>query len=368
MNQGFGGRGGGSNVYPPEGMNQGFGGRGNGVAYQQYSQNGRPPLSQEHQVFQASKLPNNNNNNTYDYPSRQKKMSPSNQSPEIYNATPIIPSQQARPPPLQINHEEYPPSQNQKINREKFPSQSQINREEFPPSQNQRVNRTNYGGVPPSHQKAVNREESHPQTQINYASQNKKKEFPSQSQINHGEFPPPSQNRYGEPSQFTPPSPNRYGEFTPPSPNRYGEFAPPSPNRYGEFAPPSPNRYGEFAPPSPNRYTPPSPSRKQHHQIMVQGTATPQPPLNPVVIMEKGQVDHSIPPVDRPLVWLTSLEQIWDMPLYHDGAPTWKFWFIVIFLIVLIGWCSVIGMSLRFTFRFRGGGSFKGNYNLAFFF
>ncbi|CAG8436707.1 10739_t:CDS:2 [Funneliformis mosseae] len=54
--------------------------------------------------------------------------------------------------------------------------------------------------------------------------------------------------------------------------------------------------------------------------VIVHGTLSP-----PINTTEKGQVDHSIPSIDRTFTQLTSLEQIWNLPLIHDGRPTWKF-------------------------------------------
>jgi len=39
-----------------------------------------------------------------------------------------------------------------------------------------------------------------------------------------------------------------------------------------------------------------------------------------------GSVDPSVYPPERPLIHLTSLEQIWEMPINHNGFPTWKVW------------------------------------------
>ncbi|RIA93567.1 hypothetical protein C1645_819191 [Glomus cerebriforme] len=59
-----------------------------------------------------------------------------------------------------------------------------------------------------------------------------------------------------------------------------------------------------------------------------------------------GQVDYSILPTDRILTQLTSLEQVWNMPLIHNYKPTWKFWFIIVFLLYLIFWSFIIGLSI----------------------
>src|SRR5437763_8969952 len=46
---------------------------------------------------------------------------------------------------------------------------------------------------------------------------------------------------------------------------------------------------------------------------------------------------HSIIPEERSLTQITSLEQLWNMPMFYNCRPTWKFWFILLLeLIVLL--------------------------------
>ena len=84
-----------------------------------------------------------------------------------------------------------------------------------------------------------------------------------------------------------------------------------------------------------------------------------------IIITEKGfnnvigQVDHSIPPVDRGFTQLTSLEQIWNMPMTYNGKLTWKFWFIVAIIIYLALWSGTIGFS---AVRITKKKSYKSSY------
>ncbi|CAG8751730.1 1776_t:CDS:1, partial [Racocetra persica] len=49
-------------------------------------------------------------------------------------------------------------------------------------------------------------------------------------------------------------------------------------------------------------------------------------------------VNPEVPPYDRAFHEITSLEQVWKMPLFHPYkySPTWKFWFMLAFLVCLI--------------------------------
>src|ERR1043165_7672940 len=110
---------------------------------------------------------------------------------------------------------------------------------------------------------------------------------------------------------------------------------------------------------SPPKEGQPQQQYQQYHQyqtppVQSHFSPTPQPPQNQpftpsVIVMEThatkgiatqptipGQVDHSIPPVNRSFTSITSLEQVWRMPFFNDGRPTWRFWFAVaLFLYVL---------------------------------
>ncbi|CAI2174091.1 5246_t:CDS:2 [Funneliformis geosporum] len=86
-------------------------------------------------------------------------------------------------------------------------------------------------------------------------------------------------------------------------------------------------------------------------------------PQHTVIITEKlipGQVDRTIPPVDRTLTGLTSLEQIWRMPLINNGKPTWKFWFALAFLLYI---AFYVLSFLGSTFMYSNSGSYSYNYN-----
>ncbi|CAG8474323.1 4813_t:CDS:2 [Funneliformis caledonium] len=179
-----------------------------------YSQNGNPALSKEYQIFQASQLSIDNYNY---YPPRNVPLE--SQSP-IYNTSSVIPPQVAQ--------------QNQQIN----PINPQINPQQI--NFNQQI-------IDPNSLRHINHQQVNPQ-QINLQQTNQQI-VSEQNQSIH------TDNSINSPNF-----------------------------------------------------------------VIVHGTLPP-----PINTTEKGQVDHSIPSIDRTFTQLTSLEQIWNLPLIHDGRPTWKF-------------------------------------------
>lgn len=354
----------GSNYYAPEGINSG---RRNDNRYQQQQQNqysyGRPNLSQEHQLFQENQSRNNkNNNDVYNYSSH---LSPGNQ-PSIY-PPPSLQNQQNIHKSLQMkmvqnqqfpssSNNLYPPSSSNRPYKE-FSTQSsdkQNNpyRKEFPPSSNYPYN-INERPPQSSQNKAIfppSPSYNQVQMRLSQPSQNKK-EFseysppPAYNQIPSTNFPP-SNNQMFLPSSQTPsPSYNQMG--TPSSgttalnPNEGFPLNPslnPPNGRLPAPSNPSPNLQN----PSPN----PMPNSSQI-----------KPQQNDKIDKIPGQVDHSIPPVERSLAQLTSLEQVWDMPLINDGKPTYKFWFCKIFILLLVLSCLSVGITIKITLNNLSVGS-----------
>ncbi|RGB43669.1 hypothetical protein C1646_800238 [Rhizophagus diaphanus] len=370
----------GSNYYAPGGMNSG---RRNDNRYQQQQQYSYeiPNLSQEHKLFQESQLRNNKNNNNnngvYNYVSH---LSPGNQ-PSIYpppslqdqhniHKSPQMKMMQNHQFPQSSNkpYEEYPPLSNRPYNE--FPS-------EFPPSSNYPIN----GNISPSSPY------NHLMPSPNFPPTNKMiNERPSQPLQNKGEFskfpPPPSYNQLKQSSNFHSSSNNEgqnkgeFSKYSPPLSYNQMQMRPsqPSQNKYSPS--PSYNQIPSSNFPN-NRMPPPSKIQPPSSNQMVTPSSgiitlnpndgfSPNPSINPHNTPQQneknddkiqGQVDHSIPSVERSLTQLTSLEQVWDMPLVNDGKPTWKFWFCKFFIILLILSCSSIGVSIKLTLNNLGIGS-----------
>lgn len=382
----------GLNYYTPGGMNSG---RRNDNRYQQQQQYSyeRPNLSQEHQLFQGSQLRNNknnsNNNGAYNYVSH---LSPANQ-PSIYP-----------PPSLQDQHNIHKSSQMKMMQNQQFPSSSNNPYKEYPPSSNRPYNEFP-SEFPPSSNYPYNVENFPPKSSINgnispsppynhlmpspnFPPANKmtnerplQPSPPSYNQLNpSSNFPSSSNNeRPSQPSQnkakFSP-SPS-YNQMRPsqPSQNKYS----PSPS-YNQIPssnfPPSNNQippqskipspsYNQMVTPSPGitalnpngRFPPNLPPNLSPNLIPNSSPITSQPNNEKIDDKIPGQVDDSIPPVERSLTQLTSLEQVWDMPLVNDGKPTWKFWFCKIFIILLILSCTSIGVSIKLTLNNLGIGT-----------
>ncbi|PKK76203.1 hypothetical protein RhiirC2_862771 [Rhizophagus irregularis] len=354
----------GSNYYAPGGMNSG---RRNDNRYQQQQQYSyeRPNLFKEHQLFQESQLRNNKNNNNnngvYNYVSH---LSPDNQ-PSIYP-----------PPSLQDQHNIHKSSQMNMMQNHQFPSSSNKPYKEYPPSSNRP-----YNEFPPSSNYLINGNISpstlynHLMPSPNFPLTNKMiNERPSQPLQNKGEFskfpPPPSYNQLKPSSNFPSSSNNErqnkeeFSKYSPPL--SYNQI--PSSNFPNNQIP----SQSKIQPPSYNQMVTPSPGITT---LNPNDRFSPNLPINlhnpssnlilnpsPITLQQneknddkiQGQVDHSIPSVERSLTQLTSLEQVWDMPLVNDGKPTWKFWFCKIFIILLILSCSSIGVSIKLTLNNLG--------------
>lgn len=378
----------GSNYYAPGGMNSG---RRNDNRYQQQQQYSyeRPNLSKEHQLFQESQLRNNKNNNNnngvYNYVSH---LSPGNQ-PSIYP-----------PPSLQDQHNIHKSSQMNMMQNHQFPPSSNKPYKEYPPSSNRP-----YNEFPPSSNYPINGNISpstpynHLMPSPNFPPTNKMiNERPSQPLQNKGEFskfpPPPSYNQLKPSSNFPSSSNNErqnkgeFSKYSPPLSYNQMQMRPSQPSQNKYYPSPSYNQIpssnfpnnqippqSKIQPPSYNQMVTPSPGITT---LNPNDRFSPNPPINlhnpspnpipnpsPITPQQneknddkiQGQVDHSIPSVERSLTQLTSLEQVWDMPLVNDGKPTWKFWFCKIFIILLILSCSSIGVSIKLTLNNLGIGS-----------
>ncbi|CAI2177994.1 6107_t:CDS:2 [Funneliformis geosporum] len=238
-----------------------------------YSRNGRPTsLSTEHQIFQTNRLRINNDN--YNYPSRNVPLE--SQSPR-YNASSVIPPQVAQ--------------QNQHFNQ----TNPQINPQQI-----------NF--------KQPNQQIIDPNLQINSQQISPKQINPQQSS--------PQQNN---PQQINPQQIIIHQQVNPQQ--NIPQKVNPQQINLQQFNPQQTNQQFVSNPHEHNQYIHTENSINSPNFIIVQEAS--QPPLNAIVVTEKGdipgQVDYSIPSINRTFTQLTSLEQIWDLPLTHDGKPTWKF-------------------------------------------
>ncbi|CAG8536721.1 7724_t:CDS:2 [Funneliformis caledonium] len=112
-----------------------------------------------------------------------------------------------------------------------------------------------------------------------------------------------------------------------------------------------------------NQIPDPSYQQKQNFNEQPNIILVETEPQHTVIISEKfipGQVNHSIPPVERSLVGLTSLEQIWRMPLLYNGKPTWKFW---IALALILYFAFYVLSFLSTTYMYSHSSSYSYNYN-----
>jgi len=105
--------------------------------------------------------------------------------------------------------------------------------------------------------------------------------------------------------------------------------SPPDGFLQGRGNPQQQQQYPQYPPQTPQ--TPQNQQNQQFQQVnaSIVVVETKTQPTFP------GQVDHSIPPINRSLTGLTSLEQVWRMPLFSNGKPTWKFWFALALLLYI---------------------------------
>ncbi|CAG8456923.1 3430_t:CDS:10 [Diversispora eburnea] len=126
-------------------------------------------------------------------------------------------------------------------------------------------------------------------------------------QYNPPDGPPPPMTQYNPPPGSQP--------FQPQYNNNQG---PPS-----QYNPPQ-------GPPPTNLYNNPPQGVPQYVTVI--------PPVTTVTTTTymagpPGTVDTSIPPEKRSFTQITSIEQIWRMPIFYEGRPTWKLWLGLIFFL-----------------------------------
>ncbi|CAG8456998.1 3434_t:CDS:2 [Diversispora eburnea] len=125
----------------------------------------------------------------------------------------------------------------------------------------------------------------------------------------------PQYNNQGSPSQYNPPQ-------GPPPTNLYNN----PPQGVPQYSPPpTEHQYntGQHSQPLP---LPATTNIEVHQSSPPPPQVTVIPPVTTTTYMAgpPGTVDTSIPPEKRSFTQITSIEQIWRMPIFYEGRPTWK--------------------------------------------